>query len=250
MKTRILSQLFLVASLGIIYITMSSDSDGRAMSGTSCNSGSCHGNINTATTVALNGVPSAYIPGQTYSLTFTVINTTNNKAGCNIAATAGTFTAGTGTKLKGGQITHISPLASSGSVATFTCFWIAPATTGPVTISAAGNAVNGDLSASSADQWNTTSVTISNAAATSVNDITTTSLTCYPNPADNFIIAEGINAQTKAIVLYNLTGQPLVPVYTFDGNNCRIDCTHLTKGMYFLSAVNEGKHVSASFIKN
>ncbi len=249
MKTKILSQLFLVASLGIIYITMSSDKDGRAENGVSCNNGSCHGTVNTATTVALNGLPSAYIPGQTYSLTFTVINTTNNKAGCNIAATTGTFTAGTGTKLKGGQITHIVPLASSGSVATFTCFWIAPSTTGPVTVSAAGNAVNGDDNASSADQWNTTSVTLNAAFPSSVTDMQQHTLRCYPNPANDFIIAEGITSDAKAIVLYNVYGQAIVPTFSFDGNQCRIDCKNLSSGLHFLSAVVGGQHVHASFVK-
>ena len=137
----ILSPLFLFASLAMIYITTSSSSTGNvASSGTSC--GSCHGSKNTATTVNLTGLPASYVPGQSYTLTFTVANATNAYAGCNIAASAGTFTAGTGTQLMGSQITHTAPKAAVSGVTTFTCSWTAPATAGSVTFNAAGNAVN------------------------------------------------------------------------------------------------------------
>jgi len=246
MKTKILSQLFLFASLGIIYITMSSDSNGRAMSGTNC--GNCHGSKNTATTVNLTGLPTAYVPGQSYALTFTVANTTNAYAGCNIAASAGTFTAGTGTKLKSSQITHTGPQAAVSGVTTFTCSWTAPATAGSVTFNAAGNAVNND-GVSSGDQWNTTSITI-NAAPASVKDVQTMSAICYPNPANDVVIVKGITAEAKAIVLHNLYGQTIVPTYTFENDVCKVDCKNLTPGLYFLSAVVNGQMIRASFAKN
>ena len=227
---------------------MSSDTSGRAMSGTSC--GSCHGNKTSATTTTLTGLPSSYVPGQVYTLTLTVANSTNPKAGCNIAATAGTFAAGTGTKLKSSQITHTTPKAAVSGVTTFTCSWTAPATTGAVTFNAVGNAVNGNGTDDSGDQWNTTSITISGAFPASVNDIQTTTITCYPNPANDFIIAKGISSNAKTIVLYNLNGQTIVPSYTFENDLCKIDCKNLTAGIYFLSAIVDGQTIRSSFTKN
>ena len=247
MKTKILSQLFLFASLAMIYITTSSYSGGNVpYNGTSC--GNCHGSINTATAVSLTGLPTAYVPGQSYALTFTVANTTKVYAGCNIAASAGTFTAGIGTQLINSQITHTAPKAAVSGVTTFTCSWTAPATAGSVTFNAAGNAVNfngGD----SGDQWNTTSITI-NAAPASVKDVQPKAAICYPNPANDVVIVKGITAEAKAIVLHNLYGQTIASAYTFENDVCKIDCTNLTPGLYFLSAVANGQMIRASFTKN
>lgn len=248
MKTKILSQLFLFASLAMIYITTSSSSNGFvAYNGTSC--GNCHGSINTATTVNLTGLPTAYVPGQSYALTFTVANATNVHAGCNIAASAGTFTAGTGTKLKSSQIVHNGVPAAVSGVTTFTCSWTAPATAGSVTFNAAGNAVNFNGGDDSGDQWNTTSITI-NAAPASVKDVQTISAICYPNPANDVVIVKGITAEAKAIVLHNVYGQAIVPSYTFENDVCKIDCKNLTPGLYFLSALVNGQMIRASFTKN
>ena len=247
MKTKILSPLFLFASLAMIYITTSSSSTGFVTNnGTSC--GSCHGSKNTATTVSLTGLPTAYVPGQSYALTFTVANTTKVYAGCNIAASAGTFTAGIGTQLINSQITHTAPKAAVSGVTTFTCSWTAPATAGSVTFNAAGNAVNfngGD----SGDQWNTTSITI-NAAPASVKDVQPKAAICYPNPANDVVIVKGITAEAKAIVLHNLYGQTIASAYTFENDVCKIDCKNLTPGLYFLSAVVNGQMIRASFTKN
>lgn len=250
MKSKILSKLFLVVSLGIIYTTMSSDDNGRAENGTNC--GSCHGSKTTATTTTLTGLPSTYVSGQTYTLTLTVANATNSKAGCNIAATAGTLAAGTGTKIKGGQITHISPTSAVSGTTTFTCLWTAPTGTAAVTFNAVGNAVNGNGNDDTGDQWNTISapIIVSGGIPSSINDINTNGVVCYPNPTTNFIIAEGIGNNAKNITLYNVYGQMIKPFYTIDGSNCQINCQNLVSGIYILSAEVDGKKLSTSFVKN
>ncbi len=250
MKTKILSQLFLLVSLCLIYLTMSSDSSGKYNGGASC--GSCHGSKNTATTVAINGLPATFVPNQTYPLTFTVTNATNAKTGFNILVSGGQFTQGTGSKVNTAktQITHTTPMSALSGMTTFSFTWTAPATTAAVTFSAVGNSVNGNGGSDSGDQWNTITATVTGAFPASVNDITTSALTCYPNPAADYIIVDGINAQAKIIVLNNLFGQHIVPNYSFQSNMCRIDCSHLASGLYFLSAVVDGNIVKTSFIKN
>lgn len=249
MKSKILSQLFLVVSLGIIYITMSSDKTGVYNGGTSC--GSCHGNKNTATTVAITGLPTNYVPGQVYPLTFTVSNSTNPKAGFNILVSGGTFTAGTGSKVNTAktQITHTAPMVASSGMTTFSFSWTAPATSSTVTFSAVGNAVNGNDSDDSGDQWNTTSATVSGGFPASVNNMDQQTIAVYPNPATEYLVVKGINNHATNITVYNVFGQRMNPTYSSNATDCRIDCSQFASGLYFISAIVEGKEVKASFIR-
>lgn len=249
MKSKILSQLFLVVSLGIIYLTMSSDKTGIYNGGTSC--GTCHGNKNTATSVAITGLPTTFVPSQVYPLTFTVTNSANPKAGFNILVNGGTFTAGTGSKVNTAktQITHTAAMSAASGVTTFSFSWTAPATTAAVTFSAVGNSVNGNNTDDSGDMWNTTTATVSGAFPASVNNINEQTIAMYPNPATEYIVAEGINSNAKNIAVYNVYGQFLKPTYSFNANDCRIDCSQFASGLYFISATVEGKIAKASFIK-
>jgi hypothetical protein len=250
MKSKILTKLFLFVSLSVIYITMSSDEDGKAMNGTNCSA--CHGSSATTTTsVVINGLPTTFETNKTYPLTFDVTNATNLKAGCNVAVTGGTLIVGTNTKLKSSQITHILPTSATGTTTTFQFSWKAPATTASVTFNAVGNAVNGNGNEDNGDQWNMTSVTIPGSFPSSVNDMNELSLiTCYPNPASDYIIAQGIGNQAENIKLFNLFGQKISSEYLFQGNDCKIDCSKIAKGMYILSAIVNGKIAKATFIKN
>ncbi len=253
MKTKILFKLFLAASLGLIYMTVTSSSGGIYNGGTSCGGGGCHGTTaNTATTVSWSGLPTSFTPGQTYPLTFTVINSAKAKSGFNVLVTGGTLTAGSGTIVGGGskQITQTQPMTAASGISSYSFSWTAPATTGAVTINAVGNAVNGNGNADSGDQWNTLSVTISGGWPAAVNDVQNSNISCYPNPANDFLMVDGINENAKQIVIYNLYGQSFTPSYTFESSHCRVDCNNLASGMYILSANVDGKRLTSSFTKN
>lgn len=249
MKSKILFQLVLFVGLGVVFFTMKSDSNGKYNNGTSC--GNCHGNLNAATTVVITGLPSTYTPGQTYNLGVAITNATNTKAGFNLLVSGGTLNAGTGSKVNGAktQITHTAPMNATGTTTTFNFTWTAPTTIMPVNFSAVGNAVNGDNSDSQADQWNTTTNTISGAWPASVNDINTSAITCYPNPATSQIILDGVHA-TDQIVVYSLFGQKVNTTCTYNASKCSIDIAALATGTYYVHGVVNGKHVQTSFIKN
>lgn len=207
MRNKILSSFTLFIGLSAIYLTMSSDKTGKYSGGTSC--GSCHGNANSATTVSLTGLPTSYITGQTYNLTFTISNATNTKSGFNVYASGGSFVAGSGSKTSGTQITHSA--VSSSLVYNFS--WKAPSTPGSVTFKGVGNAVNGNNSDDSGDQWNTMSdITISGTFPVSTSDVVDNSdIKIYPNPCTDQVQID--NAQD--VTLINIAGQQ-IPVQITD----------------------------------
>ena len=245
MRSKILSSLALFVSLSIIYVTMQSKDNGYTTSGTSC--GNCHGNISASTTVSFANLPTTAIAGQTYSAQFMMSHATNVKYGFNIYATGGTFaTVSSGTKLSGGQLTHSTVLTNG----TVDFKWTAPSTPGTYTIKAVGNAVNGNGGDDSGDKWNTTTTTITVGFPASVSNVKATAMNCYPNPARNNVVVEGLTSQVNHIVLFNLFGQTIKPTYTFDEEKCNINVSALPTGTYFIYAVENGKEMKTMFVKN
>lgn len=244
MKSKILFQFFLLAGLGIIFFTMKSDQNGKYNGGNTC--GTCHGSVNTATTVALIGLPATFETGKTYNLTYSITNATNSKAGFNILVSGGTLNAGSGSKVNSAktQITHTTPKSAVSNVTTFDFTWTAPSTITTVNFTTVGNAVNGN-GGDSGDQWNTASYAVQGGFPASVSSIDRTSLTCFPNPSSMSIQLNGIN-QDAQVDMYNLQGQRI---------NCNmvngvISVSQLTNGLYFIHAVQNGKTFVTSFTKN
>jgi len=245
MRSKILSSFALFVSLSIIYVTMQSKDNGYTTNGTSC--GSCHGNVSSATTVSFANLPTNAIAGQTYTAQLIMSHATNVKYGFNIYATGGTFTTvSSGTKLSGGQLTHSTVLTNG----TVNFKWTAPSTPGTYTIDAVGNAVNGNTFADFGDVWNNTSASITVDLPSSVSNIKGTTIKCYPNPATNQVVVEGITSQVNHIVLFNLFGQIIHPTYTFDGAKCNINTSALSAGTYLVYAVENGKEMKTTFVKN
>jgi len=125
--------------------------------------GNCHGAQAGATTTTLEG-PRSVRGGQSAAYTFVVGNGNPNNqwAGLNLsfrqgAGNAGTITAGNGSKVDGGELTHNgAPLAMNANAARFAFTWLAPAAHGVYSFNGAGNAVNNDLNSTNEDNWNAT----------------------------------------------------------------------------------------------
>lgn len=255
MKTKILLNLFLVSTLGLIFVTMTSEENGIYNGGNTC--GTCHGNKNINTTVMLDGLPANYQIGQTYLLSLKVINATKPKAGFNILASGGTFSAGTGSKINGSakQITHDAPMTVSGGIASFDFSWTAPTTsaTTSVTFSAVGNAVNGDGNDNTdgvSDQWNNISQTVTIGFPASIESTDIPQISCYPNPVNDKLSIKGMHHNFSSMVVYNAIGQ-IMPIHSsIENANIVLDCSLLKSGTYFVIGAVNGKKVSTSFIKN
>src|SRR5450631_872133 len=95
----------------------------------------CH-STGTSPTVTLTG-PTSVASGSTNSYTLTVTGTGNG--GLDVAATAGTFTAGTGTQVMGGEITQSSPSSSH----SWMFSWTAPTVTSTTTETVYAAAIDG-----------------------------------------------------------------------------------------------------------
>jgi len=129
----------ILVTFAVIYSSIPARASSNGISGFSGKSGStctsCH-STGTPPTVTLTG-PTTVASGSTNSYTLTVGGTGNH--GLDVAASAGTFTAGTGTQVLNGEITQITP-STTGS---WTFTWTAPTVTANSTVTMWAAAVNG-----------------------------------------------------------------------------------------------------------
>jgi len=73
--------------------------------------------------------------------------------------------------------------------------------------------------------------------ATGIEDITTSAINVYPNPANNYIFIDGLNAGDK-ISITNIAGVKLMEVKA-NADTQYIDVSSLRSGMYIISAGNK-----------
>ena len=83
-----------------------------------------------------------------------------------------------------------------------------------------------------------------NSATAGIDDIESNPVTVYPNPAEQFIMLDGINETAKADI-FNITGQR-VKSFSVETNGEQMDISDLNPGVYF-TRVNETKAIK--FIK-
>ena len=121
----------------------------------SCTASGCHGGGSSAPTVTLEG-PTALTAGQTGQYSLIISGGPGAKAGMNVAVDGATLTAGSGTKVVSGELTHSLPQAFSNGSARFDFSLVAPATNGTYKVYAAGNSVNGDKAATGDSHANAT----------------------------------------------------------------------------------------------
>jgi Viral BACON domain len=89
---------------------------------------SCHSGSTNIPTITLSG-PTSVASGSTNSYTLSVSVVTAGNGGLDVAASAGTFAAGTGTRVLNGEITHSAP----SSTHSWTFSWTAPTVTATTT---------------------------------------------------------------------------------------------------------------------
>jgi hypothetical protein len=248
---KILFNLFFLIGLSSSLITLESHSTGYT-STTGC---SCHGNNNTATIIAITGIPSTgYVTGTTYTFTATVTNSTELAAGLALGASAGTLDTipGQGTKIGfygslQDIITQSTPKAMTAGTASFDFKWTAPAA-GAVDFNMAGNAV--DLAnEESGDVPNAGTFTLQQESAASASNITKLQNEVYPNPSTGIFNITELSS-TANVALYNTCGQlQQVQVNTI-GNNARLDACNLSTGMYILKVTNGNKQSFTTVVKH
>ncbi len=156
-------------------------SNGRYSSASGC--GGCHGSSGGAT-VAVSGLPSTYTAGQSYTLTVSVSGgPSGNNGGFSIEVDKGQFsTPGIGIMAVKVNSAGTSATHTTNSYRSWSFDWTAPSSgSGQATFDVAGNAVNGDGSQSSADDWDTTSYVVPEAGGQPNNPPSASNLQLSPS---------------------------------------------------------------------
>ncbi|MDC0231165.1 T9SS type A sorting domain-containing protein [Aureispira] len=206
---------------------------------------------------------SMYTPGQTYTLTLSVIapptstlppqvaqygaqltalTTSNTMAGTFSSPTTGIGGTGTGSKVTvSSSVSYLEHNAKS-TDGIFNVSWTAPATgSGDVTIYAVGNAVNGN-SATSGDNVLTTTATFAENTSVAVTDVQHEELSynLYPNPISNgHFFVDGIEGNATIIIHHILGGMVYQQTTNINGKHeIQLD---VPKGIYTISVLQDNK---------
>ncbi|OFY82650.1 MAG: hypothetical protein A3F72_02215 [Bacteroidetes bacterium RIFCSPLOWO2_12_FULL_35_15] len=251
MKKTITLSLASLVALGLMSFGVLNNNGKAGKTTTGC---SCHGSAATANVnVSLSFNPAmgnSYVPNTTYTVTATVAYTGETNAGIDLAASAGTLTAGTNTKILTNEIvqTGTGNTTTTGSV-DFNFTWTAPAS-GSVTFNYCGLAANSN-SGTSGDFWNlgTKTVTLS-AVGIAEQKATNINLSVFPNPVSesaNISYELGANSTVSA-TLINVTGQVVTTFFnkeeqTAGKQNRKLMMEpSIAKGIYFVAINVNGKN--------
>jgi hypothetical protein len=144
MQRKTSNQLYVAALivLAVIWFSSSAHAYPNGVSGYSGKSGStckmCHSSGTTLPTVVISG-PATVVSGSTNS--YTLNNSGGPNSGLDVAASSGTFTAGSNTQVMNGEITHVSSLTATPLSWTFN--WTAPTVTATTTVTMYGASISG-----------------------------------------------------------------------------------------------------------
>jgi Secretion system C-terminal sorting domain/Reeler domain len=197
-----------------------------------------------------NTVVNSYTPGQTYTITINAMNKGTVSGFDAIVENAtgtkyGTFTAGSGSQIKSGYMTHTFA-GNSGINKSWTFQWVAPvAGSGSLNVYAVVNRANGNGSASGDSIFNTTLAISENTNAIVANTTELTPMVVYPNPAVNasFISIANVGMTDVLVNCFNLNGQ-LITSQTINNANNTINVSDWNKGCYLISLTAKNKAVS------
>jgi hypothetical protein len=223
---------------------------------TGCHSGTINAGTGVASITAL-GLTLGYVPGQTYTITGTIVQNSINKFGFEITpekdldnTKSGTIliTDAPRTKLVNAlkAITHQSGGTSGSGSNSWSFDWIAPvAGTGSVTFYGAFNSANG-FGNSSGDNIYTTSLTVIENITVDVDEYTAELLPkLYPNPATSYFQIHNIK-KIERISVYDLSGKKMLE---FNNEISQFDIAGLDAGYYIVNIISDGKSLNQKLIK-
>lgn len=271
--------LLLFLTCGVVYLAASSYSGGPSLAGhitavNGCNLSGCHGASSTATVPSLVVVAKAsgdtvkngkYTPGVAYIVTVMGSNASAQGFGFILRAsqTGGTAQAGsfanpvpstsTKTQLVGGftVFEHKSVIPDVFGTFNASVEWTAPAAgAGSVAFNLAVNGVNG-TGTTAGDQWNTTSVTLTEGPPSSVAAIAgSMQISIYPNPVVGLLNVDMNNnaAGNFNYAIYSMNGA-MAAQGQLNNNVNSIDVSSLASGMHFISITNGAEQKVITFNK-
>ncbi len=248
-----ISLVFMSASSGPAS-TLGEDKTGSPVSTGGCNG--CHGggagSISPSISVLDGGNPvSSYIPGKSYTINASAIGA-HTRYGVQICvlngsnATAGTLSAGTGTKISALGAKSIGEHSAPRATADFTFSWVAPAKgTGSVTLYAGMVGANNNGS-TDGDATGSGNLTLTEDNSSTISDLPKMEVSVYPNPCNDQLFVNTSLTQASYIV-YDLNGKAHLQGKLLSKN---IQVTALPTGIYLLEIKNASHTVSTRFVKN
>ena len=224
-----------------------------------CHTGSAVNSGTGTPSITAPGLVSGYIPGQTYTISASIVQTGINKFGFEVTAERdannakiGTFilTNAANTRFPLGSILTAVTHTNAGSLGTnsktWSFDWTAPvAGTGDVTFYGSFNSTNG-TGQTNGDKIYTTSLSVAENTGAGIGDYNTAlNAKVFPNPVvSNFEIVSDENID--AVEVYNLRGQKMIAVNQPNG---KVNIETLPGGIYFVKINAEGKVSTQKLIK-
>jgi hypothetical protein len=271
---------FTLGTAGILFLAGINSDNGKAGATGSpgeqtCSQSNCHtgstdnsmgGSVTLTSTDLVNW---EYTPGQTYTLTATVMQQGRSLFGVGLeallpsGANAGNLIAGTGTTIKTAtvsgnsrrNIVHNMNAGATANAHSFTFTWTAPATdVGPITMYFAGNATNNNGAKTGDYIYNASQVVSPAGVGIPEQENSLFTFSFYPNPAtDNLTANYSLEESSKVTyIIYDLTGKKIQTETTnrFPGAQQQsIDVSSLQAGTYFLSVSVNGNVITKRFVK-
>jgi hypothetical protein len=271
---------FTLGTAGILFLAGINSDNGKAGATGSpgeqtCSQSNCHtgstdnsmgGSVTLTSTDLVNW---EYTPGQTYTLTATVMQQGRSLFGVGLeallpsGANAGNLIAGTGTTIKTAtvsgnsrrNIVHNMNAGATANAHSFTFTWTAPATdVGPITMYFAGNATNNNGAKTGDYIYNASQVVTPAGVGISEQEKKSFTFSFYPNPAtDNLTANYSLEESSKVTyIIYDLTGKKVQTETTnrFPGAQQQsIDVSSLQAGTYLLSVSVNGNVITKRFVK-
>jgi hypothetical protein len=213
---------------------------------TNCHGGTANSGPNSVS-ITVQGNPSGFVPGQTYSVTATIVNSTTAEAGFSLTcldpqlAMCGTFANGTGTRIVTNAQNGRFYINHAGtSLKTWTFSWTAPTQNEPdsVTFYAAAREVSGNNIYTGKAVFRKQSVT------SVVGQENIAQAIIYPNPAQNTVRFGSLPVKFS---IHNIQG---VLVKQGDAKAGEaIDISALPQGTYLWQTVSGENRSSGNFLK-
>jgi hypothetical protein len=234
------------------------NSPGDGANCTQCHTNAPLNNINIFTFVFSSNIPSGgYVPGQTYTISMGISNTSSSKIGFEATAERTSTSAKEGTMVitdaartkttnAGAAVTHTAAGATvvSAGANAWQFDWTAPsAGTGQVTFYGIYNVTNSNL-APSGDELYTQSFKVEEDISTGIDEIANNSFSIFPNPAVNEINVK-TNGTIQNLELFNTSGQIIL-----SSTSSKIDLSNTPSGVYFVKALIDGETSIQKVIKH
>lgn len=224
-----------------------SPSDGNSC--VQCHTGSAVNSGVGTPSISAPGLVSGYVPGQTYTITASIIETGIFDFGFQVTAERDANNAKTGTFILTDavntrfpfnlttiltSITHTNSGTAGFNSRTWTFDWTAPgAGTGSVTFYGSFNSANG-TGQSNGDKIYTTSLNVIEGGVGMEEKNIFTDVKIYPNPTSSFIKIF-TNEEINNLKIYNIDGQIVLKEVK---PRSTINVQHLSSGVYFVQLSN------------